>query len=130
MSNNKDGLPNPGEINKIVVNPVVDISKNLLEKFNIQKLETAEMPEIVVYKIINAEGKFSTGGYHPRWTSKGKTWSQFNHVKSHLRQQFRYLGSNLYQNCIPDDWTIIKMSSVTGITKIKASTLYPETITN
>lgn len=39
----------------------------------------------LVYKIRdNANGKFSTGGGHPRWTTKGKVWSTKAHVNSHL----------------------------------------------
>jgi hypothetical protein len=38
-----------------------------------------------LYKVrdINT-GLFSTGGYYPGWTNKGKTWSGVGPLKSHL----------------------------------------------
>jgi hypothetical protein len=40
-----------------------------------------------VYKIRHTEtGLYSSGGvYGIRWTKTGKTWSHYQHVKSHLR---------------------------------------------
>lgn len=39
-----------------------------------------------IFKIRNkATGLWSTGGSSPRWTKKGKIWSTYAHVKSHLR---------------------------------------------
>lgn len=37
-----------------------------------------------VYKIRNADGRFSTGGSHPHWTKCGKVWVALNHVSAHL----------------------------------------------
>lgn len=39
-----------------------------------------------VYKIQNAHGKFSTGGFAPDWTSQGKVWRSLAAVKSHVTQ--------------------------------------------
>jgi hypothetical protein len=40
-----------------------------------------------VYKVRNKEtGLFSTGGMTPSFNKRGKTWTQINHVKSHLTQ--------------------------------------------
>jgi len=60
-----------------------------------------------IYKIKNSEGLYSTGGSRPKWTKRGKTWSQMNFVKNHLRMfinesQYR----NIYENKIPRDWIL------------------------
>ncbi len=40
-----------------------------------------------VYKIRNrANGLYSTGGAHPTWSKKGKTWARMSLIQSHLRQ--------------------------------------------
>ena len=38
------------------------------------------------YKIINNEGLFSTGGYSPHFSKKGKIWKKISHLKAHLNQ--------------------------------------------
>lgn len=52
--------------------------------------------KFVSIKIENGEGLFSTGGRHPRFTKRGKTWSTIGHVSSHLGQL----------KDVPNDWTI------------------------
>lgn len=38
-----------------------------------------------IYKIRdNVTGKFSSGGQHPYWVTKGKEWRDMGHVKAHL----------------------------------------------
>lgn len=52
-----------------------------------------------VYKIQDKEsGLFSNGGATPRWTKAGKTWSQFGHLKAHLRQHINLSGVRYYKN--------------------------------
>lgn len=93
--------------------------------------------DIKVYKIKDSlTGKFSTGGLSPKWTNRGKTWSQFNHVKAHLRQ-FISTGRGvtinnvwMYQtgwwNNIPESWIVVELSSE-GIKEYSAKELYPGT---
>jgi hypothetical protein len=51
-----------------------------------------------VYKIINNENKFSTGGYDPTFTRLGKFWSNLNSLKSHLAQYFKHNYARPYEN--------------------------------
>jgi hypothetical protein len=38
-----------------------------------------------LYKIKNRKtGLYCTGGSHPQWTAKGKSWNTMGHVKAHL----------------------------------------------
>lgn len=40
-----------------------------------------------LYKIRDpATGLYSMGGVDPRWTKKGKVWTNIGHLKNHLRQ--------------------------------------------
>lgn len=42
------------------------------------------------YKIRDlATGLFSTGGSTPRWSKRGKVWTNLGHVKRHLQQLWR-----------------------------------------
>lgn len=44
-----------------------------------------------VYKIKSLKtGRFSTGGWSPSFTKKGKTWAERGHVSSHLSAQDKY----------------------------------------
>jgi hypothetical protein len=56
---------------------------------------------IKIYKIVNTNGMFSTGGGHPEWSKKGKSWTSLGHVHCHLSQ----CNYNIYQN---DDAHIIE----------------------
>jgi hypothetical protein len=57
------------------------------------------------YKIRRkADGLFSTGGYKPDWSSKGKVWKKVGHLKCHLAQFSLNSGScygrsNPYEDC-------------------------------
>ena len=98
--------------------------------------------KIKTFKIQNAEGKFSTGGCTPSWTNRGKTWSQINHVKSHLtlswiRRPRSYYESgfkkdyDIYVNEIPSDWIVIEVTTDTetleaSVSKYPARSLFPE----
>lgn len=83
--------------------------------------------EFKVFKIIDKNtGKFSTGGYTPNWTIRGKTWSQINHVKSHLRIFIDDDERNrLWNNKIPENWEVIELSNITGERRYSARSLYP-----
>ena len=52
-----------------------------------------------VYKIRNSQGKFSTGGISPSFTSRGKAWGSKCDIKNHLSQ-------TSWRN----DWTIMEFS--------------------
>lgn len=54
-----------------------------------------------LFKIMNRDGLFSTGGMRPRWSKRGKTWNSIGHLKCHLTQ---------FQGKIPSDWTVIEIS--------------------
>jgi hypothetical protein len=41
---------------------------------------------MLVYKIKNQDGLFSTGGTRPYFNKTGKTWSNIGHIKTHLKQ--------------------------------------------
>lgn len=41
--------------------------------------------KIKLYKIRHKiTGLFSSGGAHPRWTKKGKAWTNIGHIKTHF----------------------------------------------
>jgi len=98
--------------------------------------------QITIFKIKDSTtGLFSTGGTCPRWTKRGKTWNQINHVKAHLRQFCSYKVTkhsknswevekdyNTLVNNIPKSWVIVEISAsgTTGFTKeYSAKDLYP-----
>lgn len=92
--------------------------------------------ELKAFKIKNGEGLFSTGGYSPRWTSRGKTWGSFASLKLHLRQHcdhyqagtrdgnYRFVKG--WWNNIPEDWVVVELSAE-GIKEYSAKELYPLT---
>jgi hypothetical protein len=101
------------------------------------------MSEIKTYKIERPDGLFSTGGTSPTFTRRGKTWSQLNHLKSHLRQ-FCHDAKTIdgkytkgWWNEIPEDWTVIEIKATYGyvcvedtsvmVNTYKAHELYPKT---
>lgn len=70
-----------------------------------------------VYMITNGRGEFSTGGESPRFTKKGKQWTNRGHVSSHLNIAREKYGDHVYVveyevvhtevNSTPvKDWTI------------------------
>jgi hypothetical protein len=52
----------------------------------------------------NSTGLFSTGGHRPRWTKKGKNWTNIGHVKNHI--------NNLYTAKNVDNWVVIEYELV------------------
>lgn len=82
--------------------------------------------DIKAYKIQDkVTGLFSTGGMSPKWTKRGKTWSQLNHIKTHLKQ---FISDSSYMkewiNNIPESWQVVELSS-SGIIQYDARPLYP-----
>lgn len=53
----------------------------------------------MIYKIRSSDGLFSTGGYNPRFTSVGKTWSKVGYLKSHLVIVKSYSRQDVYYKC-------------------------------
>lgn len=39
-----------------------------------------------VIKIRRSDGLFSSGGYHPRFSAKGKTWRKLSDVRRHINE--------------------------------------------
>lgn len=84
------------------------------------------------FKIKNKDGLFSTGGYTPRWTKRGKTWGSFQAIKLHLRLFCDYSRGNYenrvykWTNNIKEDWVVIELSEE-GIREYPAKELYPKT---
>lgn len=63
------------------------------------------VPKITtVYKIMNPEGKFSTGGRHVYFNNVGKTWSSKKNLKSHFRLVLEGRNVNAvntrYKDCV------------------------------
>jgi len=84
--------------------------------------------KITVYKIKDTNtGLYSTGGYKPKWTKRGKTWSARNHVMCSLRQFVPDIDwSEFYENNIPSSWVLVTMDSEEGVKEENARKLFPE----
>lgn len=94
--------------------------------------------ELKAFKIKNKDGKFSTGGCNPNWTSRGKTWGSFASLKSHLRQKCSHYQAGTsketgeyrfrkgWWNNIPEDWIVVELSAE-GVKEYSAKELYPLT---
>ena len=88
--------------------------------------------EIKIYKIENKNGMFSGGGTYPRWTKKGKTWSDIGAVKRHLVQfcsSYEWENNKTvysWKNNIPEDWTVLEITN-NGVERYSAKELYPLT---
>ena len=68
------------------------------------------MSETVCYKIRDSEtGLWSSGGYEPKFTTKGKAWSGTGPLLSHLHQFWRskyYRDPKTWE--IPESWEVVK----------------------
>lgn len=93
--------------------------------------------ELKVFKIKDKKGKFSTGGYHPNWTKRGKSWGDLSAVKRHLRQHCKdsnygtdennqWFYKKGWWNNIPEDWIVVELS-INGVKEYSAKELYPPT---
>ena len=54
---------------------------------------------MIIYKIMNKEGLFSTGGMDFSFHEKGKEWKEKRHLISHLTQTIHCKAENEYENC-------------------------------
>ena len=54
---------------------------------------------MIIYKIINKDGLFSTGGMDISFHKKGKEWKEKRHLISHLTQTIRCGEESEYENC-------------------------------
>lgn len=70
-----------------------------------------------VFMITNNRGEFSTGGASPRFTKKGKQWTNRGHVSSHLNMSRDMYGEHIrvveyevvhteVSSTLVKDWTI------------------------
>lgn len=55
------------------------------------------MKDDKLYRIRNTEGLYSTGGSSPKFTKRGKIWTNIGHVKSHIHMLDKY-GRATYRN--------------------------------
>ena len=56
--------------------------------------------EIVMYKIMDSEQKFSSGGLRPYFTKEGKTWNSAARLHAHFRLLHEYgLLEKRYKGC-------------------------------
>lgn len=52
-----------------------------------------------LYKIMNKNGQFSSGGHPPKWVKSGKIW-ELTHLKAHLTLIGKYSKNlSVYQDC-------------------------------
>ncbi len=66
------------------------------------------MDEITVYKIRDKDtGLYSTGGYQPKWNSRGKTWNNLGAAKNHINNWCG--GSYGKIKLAPDSWEIVEI---------------------
>jgi hypothetical protein len=71
----------------------------------VQHQPVQEVKKEALYKIRDKRtGLYSTGGYSPNWTKKGKTWTNIGHVKNHIRQLNRLDKV--------DDWELVELAFV------------------
>ena len=74
------------------------------------------------FKIMDTNtGLFSTGGYKPTWTEKGKTWNTMGLAISSLKLYHRGFRGN-ENNPIPDSWAVITFE-ITAIRDFAAKDL-------
>jgi hypothetical protein len=60
-----------------------------------------------IFKIRDtATGLFSMGGHSPRWTKKGKAWTNIGHVKNHINNLSRHVIKNV------DHWEVVEYELV------------------
>jgi len=79
---------------------------------------------MTVYKIRNPQGLFSRGGCLPKWSKKGKTWTNIGALKSHLtmlrhdRECYKTLprtpfAKDAYEGCEVLEFTYVPTQSNT-----------------
>lgn len=77
-----------------------------------------------IFKIRDAQtGLFSMGGMFPRWTKKGKSWSNIGHVKTHIKNLSRHLIKNI------DHWEVVEYELVeTTVSTVRVQTIIDENL--
>lgn len=86
------------------------------------------------FKIRDKDGKFSTGGLYPRWTTRGRTWGSMRALKLHLRYfchdcKWDTESGKIIRgwwNDIPKEWKVVELTEK-GIKEYSAKGLYPLT---
>ena len=74
-----------------------------------------------IFKIRNSEGLWSSGGAYPRFSKKGKAWSNIGFVKNHL---------SMFE-IIPSDWEVVEFELTENEKgSIKAYKLNPKAISS
>ena len=54
---------------------------------------------MIIYKIVNKDGLFSTGGMDISFHKKGKEWKERRHLITHLTQTIRCGDEYSYKDC-------------------------------
>ena len=75
-----------------------------------------------IFKIRDTEtGLFSMGGSCPRWSKKGKTWTNIGHVKTHIRGLNKFYIKNV------DHWEVIEYELVeTSVSTVSVQSIVDE----
>jgi hypothetical protein len=77
-----------------------------------------------IFKIRDtATGLFSMGGHSPRWTKKGKAWTNIGHVKNHINNLSRHVIKNV------DHWEVVEYELVeTTVGSVSVQTIVEENL--
>jgi hypothetical protein len=66
-----------------------------------------------IFKIRNLKtGLFSKGGHCPRWSKKGKVWTNIGHVKSHINNIARHVKDIEYWEVVEYELVETTISSM------------------
>lgn len=55
-----------------------------------------------------ATGLFSRGGKNPRWSKRGKVWSNLGSLKTHIRYHEKYYG------WVNPMWEVVELDAIEG----------------
>ena len=66
---------------------------------------------MLVFKIRDKNGNFSTGTSHPKFNPRGKTWAALGHISNHIVMMGTYAAENVYKDCKLITFEIIEQSS-------------------
>ena len=73
---------------------------------------------MIFYKIQNAEGLFSTGGYYPSFDEEGKMWKSIGALKAHITMVMKRVSSlfeNPYLNCRVVEFELLQLGHGTEV---------------
>jgi hypothetical protein len=74
------------------------------------------------YQIQRSDGLFSTGGYWPRFSKRGKIWRTIGHLKAHLRyfsnlkNRYPEHYTDHYQDCVVVKYVLCRSVAKDDIT--------------